>query len=124
MKSGDYQKGLAHNVGPSVRKLGLCQRSWCSSRIMTTTYLTKHPEMVGDKALENSEVVSNESGSKSHRTPMESSQNCCCTKAGLLKYLSMVTSCYIRNETDKKGERGWLHHVYAMTCTTFLCTSV
>ncbi len=28
MKSGDYQKILAHNVGPSVRKLGLRQRSW------------------------------------------------------------------------------------------------
>ena len=28
MKSGDYQKILARNVGPSVRKLGLRQRSW------------------------------------------------------------------------------------------------
>uniref|UniRef100_A0AAQ5XZS9 Tc1-like transposase DDE domain-containing protein n=1 Tax=Amphiprion ocellaris TaxID=80972 RepID=A0AAQ5XZS9_AMPOC len=28
MKSGDYQNILGRNVGPSVRKLGLCQRSW------------------------------------------------------------------------------------------------
>ncbi|KAG2458804.1 TCB1 transposase, partial [Polypterus senegalus] len=28
MKSEDYQKILGHNVGPSVRKLGLHQRSW------------------------------------------------------------------------------------------------
>lgn len=28
MKSGDYQKILGRNVGPSVRKLGLRQRSW------------------------------------------------------------------------------------------------
>ena len=48
---------------------------------MTKTYHTKHPEIVGDKALESSEVASNESGSKSHRTPMERSQNCCCEKA-------------------------------------------
>ena len=47
---------------------------------MTKTYLTKHPEIVGDKALESSEVASNESGSKS-RTPVERSQNCCCEKA-------------------------------------------
>ncbi|CAJ0935161.1 unnamed protein product [Ranitomeya imitator] len=28
MKSEDYQQILQHNVGPSVRKLGLPQRSW------------------------------------------------------------------------------------------------
>ena len=37
MKSGDYQKIQARNIGPK-------------------TYLTKHPEIVGDKALQNSEV--------------------------------------------------------------------
>ena len=28
MNSGVYQKILARNVGPSIRKLGLSQRSW------------------------------------------------------------------------------------------------
>ena len=32
MKSGDYQILLGCNVGPSVRKLGLCQRSWVFQR--------------------------------------------------------------------------------------------
>ena len=55
--------------------MGVPARQW------PKTYLTKYPVMVGDKVLENSEVASNESGSKFHRTPMKRSQNCCCEKA-------------------------------------------
>ena len=33
MKSGDYQKILACNVGPRVRKLGLRQRSWVFQQV-------------------------------------------------------------------------------------------
>ena len=45
MKSEDYQRILERNVGPSVRKLGLCQRSWVYQQV-NDPYLKKHTEMV------------------------------------------------------------------------------
>ena len=47
MKSEDYQRILERNVGPSVRKLGLHQRSWVFQRGQWPKgYFKKHTEMV------------------------------------------------------------------------------
>ncbi len=66
MKSDDYQRLLGRNVVASVRKLS-------------------PPEVIGlpaepkthstNNAMESSDMVSNESRSESHRTPVERSQN-------------------------------------------------
>ncbi len=68
MKSDDYQRILGCNIVASVRKLRLHQRSW-------STTLQKALRNGYNKALESSEMASNESRSESHRTPVERSQN-------------------------------------------------
>ncbi len=73
MTIDDYQRILWRNVVTSVRKLRLHQRSW----VFQQDNDPKHT----NKELESSEMASNESRSKSHRTPVERSQNSSWVKA-------------------------------------------
>ncbi len=78
MKSDDYQIILGCNVVANVRKLHLHQRSWVFQQDNDPKHTS---EMVTNKALESSDMASNESRSESHRTPVERSQNSSWEKA-------------------------------------------
>ncbi len=71
---------LPKNFG--VQCSGQCQKAVSLPEVMglpagqwPETHFKKHSEMVTNKALESSEMASNESRSESHRTPVERSQN-------------------------------------------------
>ncbi|CAJ0940415.1 unnamed protein product [Ranitomeya imitator] len=71
MKSEDYQQILQHNVGPSVRKLGLPQRSWVFQQDNDPKHTSKSTRKWFErKSLETFKVASNESRPESHRTPV------------------------------------------------------
>ncbi len=78
MKSDDYQIILGRNTVANVRKLHLHQRSWVFQQDNDPKHTS---EMVTNKALESSDMASNESRSESHRTPVERSQNSSWEKA-------------------------------------------
>ena len=110
MKSEDYQRILERNVGPSVRKLSPWEVMGLPAGQWPKTYLKKHTEM----------VASNESRSKSHRTPAERTQNSSWANAPF-KSETPVSGVYIfykgcATKYQVQGANNFVQSIFGVLC--------